>query len=381
MQRSTPFSMIRRAGVVAVAALACAGAGAAELGEATVRSYLGQPLSADIELTALAPDEVAGLQVRLASPDVYRGANISMNPVLQTAHLAVVRREQRQYLRITSARRVDADYLHLYLELGAGGRSAVRAVTLWLSADPAPAPAPPPAPPPAPLPAPVIAHAPVPASPATSVAAPEAQASPALVAARARAAMPERMLSAAAPAVARPPSQKPPRPAAAAPQPGILARIAKPEAAASCGPGTAGQAKACQVLDRKNAALTSKLVELEGKIKILQQELLPGQAGLKPPSAGAPEPLKPLKPKPKPLPAAAAKKAPSASLMPLALVAGGAVALLLLIGAAVYLYLRRRKAGVSSEPSKYWVLLRKPFRRKKALEGAGAAPVEPVLER
>ncbi len=192
--------------------------------------------------------------------------------------------------------------------------------------------------------------------------------------------MPERMLSAPAPAMARPPSHKPPRPAAAAPaapHPGVLAQIPKPETAASCGPGSAGQAKACRVLDQKNAALTSKLVELEGKIKILQQELLPGRAGLKPQPVGAPEPLKP---KPKPLSATTVKKAPSTSLMPLALVAGGAVALLLLIGAAAYLYRRRKKAAVPSEPSKYWVLLRKPFRRKKALEGADAAPVEPILE-
>ncbi|MEC5162981.1 MULTISPECIES: type IV pilus assembly protein FimV [unclassified Janthinobacterium] len=373
MQRSAPFSLIRRAGVIATAALACAGAAAAELGEPSVRSYLGQPLVAEIELTALAPDEVAGLQVRLASPDVYRGANISMDPVLQTVHLAVLRREQRQYLRVTSPRRVDADYLHLYLELSAGGRSAVRAVTLWLSADPAPASTP------APAPAPVIAHAPVPASPAAAVS--EAAPSPALVAARARAAMPERRepAPAPAPAMARPPSHKPPRQAAAAPavpHTSVPAQLPTPEAAATCGPGSAGQAKACRVLDQKNAALTSKLVELEGKIKILQRELLPGQAGLKPQPISA---LAPLKAKPKPL-AAAAKKAPATSPMPLALVGGGAVALLLLIGAALYLYWRRKKAAVPGAPSTYWVLLRKPFRRKKALEGADAAAVEPVLD-
>ncbi|MFM9437210.1 hypothetical protein ACFDR9_004297 [Janthinobacterium sp. CG_23.3] len=371
MQRSAPFSLIRRAAVIAIAALACAGAAAAELGEPSVRSYLGQPLVAEIELTALAPDEVAGLQVRLASPDVYRGANISMSPVLQTVHLAVVRREQRQYLRVTSPRRVDADYLHLYLELSAGGRSAVRAVTLWLSADPAPAPTP------APAPAPVIAHAPVPASPAAAVS--EAAPSPALVAARVRAAMPERREPAPAPVMARPPSHKPPRQAAAAtavPHTSVPAQMPAPDAAAACGPGSAGQAKACRVLDQKNAALTSKLVELEGKIKILQRELLPGQAGLKPQPISA---LTPLKAKPKPL-AAAAKKAPATSLMPLALVGGGVVALLLLIGAALYLYWRRKKAAVPGAPSTYWVLLRKPFRRKKALDGVDAAAVEPVLE-
>ncbi|MES2117632.1 MAG: hypothetical protein V4578_20885, partial [Pseudomonadota bacterium] len=51
---------------VACAALQTPAARAAELGEASVRSYIGQQLAADIELVSLTPDEVNGLQVRLA---------------------------------------------------------------------------------------------------------------------------------------------------------------------------------------------------------------------------------------------------------------------------------------------------------------------------
>lgn len=360
MQRSAATTAPRRLGAIAIAALACAGAGAAELGEVALRSYIGQPLVADIELSALAPDEVAGLQVRLASPDVYRGANIGMHPALQTVQISIVRREQRQYLHITSQRRIDADYLHLYLEMSAGGRSAVRAATLWLTPDPTPAPAPA---------LPATATAPAPA------AAPEAAPSAALIAARARAAMahPPATVPVAPPAKA-PPGHTPPVRSAAMPVP-----IAKPQrAAASCAPGSAGEAKVCLALDQKNAALTSKLVELEGKIKVLQQELLPAQG------ASAAQPVRALpavKPKPKALgAAAAAKKTPPADSTPVALWAGAAVAALLLIGLATYLYLRRKKAAAPSEPSKYWVLLRKPFRRKKALEEVEAPAVEPALE-
>jgi hypothetical protein len=359
MQRSAATTTApRRLGAIAIAALACAGAGAAELGEVALRSYIGQPLVADIELGALAPDEVAGLQVRLASPDVYRGANIGMHPALQTVQISIVRREQRQYLHITSQRRIDADYLHLYLEMSAGGRSAVRAATLWLTPDPTPAPAPA-----------------LPAAAPAAAAAPEAAPSAALIAARARAAMahPPATVPAATPAKALPGHAAPVRSAA------MPAPIAKPQrAAASCAPGSAGEAKVCLALDQKNAALTRKLVELEGKIKVLQQELLPAQGA---PAAPPVRALPTVKPKPKALgAAAAAKKTPPADSTPVALWAGAAVAALLLIGLASYLYLRRKKAAAPSEPSKYWVLLRKPFRRKKALEEVEAPAVEPALE-
>ncbi len=365
MQRSAATTTApRRLGAIAIAALACAGAGAAELGEVALRSYIGQPLVADIELGALAPDEVAGLQVRLASPDVYRGANIGMHPALQTVQISIVRREQRQYLHITSQRRIDADYLHLYLEMSAGGRSAVRAATLWLTPDPTPAPAPA-----------LPAAAPAAAAAAAAAAAPEAAPSAALIAARARAAMPQPPATVpAAPPAKAPPGHAAPVRSAAMPVP-----IAKPQrAAASCAPGSAGEAKVCLALDQKNAALTSKLVELEGKIKVLQQEFLPAQGA---PAAQPVRALPAVKPKPKALgAAAAAKKTPSADSTPVALWAGAAVAALLLIGLATYLYLRRKKAAAPSEPSKYWVLLRKPFRRKKAPEEVEAPAVEPALE-
>jgi len=135
---------------LAYAALTLTVAQAAELGDITPRSYIGQPLAADIELTSLTPEEVNGLQVRLAIPDVYRGANVTMNPALSTVRMAVVRSGQKQYLHVTTTRAVDADYVHLYVELGVPGKQDVRLATIWLQHDPNPPPPPPVAPPPTP---------------------------------------------------------------------------------------------------------------------------------------------------------------------------------------------------------------------------------------
>ena len=120
--------------------LACH-AGAAELGEPRISSYKGQALVADIELSGL-DDPAAPVQVRVANPDVYRGASIGVPPVLSALTLAVVRQGGKQFVHVTSNRPVDTDMLHLFLELGQGNQRDVRLATLWLQADPRPAPAP-----------------------------------------------------------------------------------------------------------------------------------------------------------------------------------------------------------------------------------------------
>ncbi|MDC8757443.1 FimV family protein [Janthinobacterium fluminis] len=343
MQHSTATTMTRRASAIAIAIAAYAGgAGAAELGAALVRSHIGQPLVADIELTALGADDMTGLQVRLASPDVYRGGNIEMNPALQTLRLSIMRRDQRQFLHLTSLRRIDADYLNLYLELSVGGRSAVRAATLWLTPDPAPPPA---------------AVPPVAAAPQAEPAAPRQRAIPL-----------HRPAAVPVPVMAAPLSHHRPEPGAvAARRPGGSRK------AAACAPAASGDATLCIALEEKNVALNSKLIELESKIKVLQQELMPAS-----PRAPAPLPAAPAKAKP---PAAVpAKKTPAGPTSGSLLLAGGAAVLLLLIGIGVHLYRRRKQAPAPTVASKYWVLLRRPFRRKKAAETAEEGVADAITE-
>jgi hypothetical protein len=239
---------------------------AAELGDARVSSHIGQQLVADIELSAI-DDPSTPVSVRVASPEVYSGAGITMPPVLASLNLSVVRRDGRQFLHVTSLRPVDADHLHLYLELTDRGQRAVRLATLWLTPDPnpAPPPAPVPVPAPAPPPAPAPFAPPVPARGATAAALPSVQAPAPL-------------------SVPMPRS----RPAPAAP-------VHKPAAIHADSPPAAcvrqpDEAQACTALGVKNTALREQLGKLEDKVKGLQAIVLapvaPGPA-LPPPAPDA----------------------------------------------------------------------------------------------
>ncbi|MEO7496418.1 MAG: hypothetical protein ABIT83_05380 [Massilia sp.] len=200
---------------------------AAELGDASVRSHIGQPLVADVELTALA-DENAPVQVALASADVYRGANIRMHPALADLNISINRRGGHRTIHLLSSRPIDAEYLHLFLDVTEGNRRNVRAVTLWLT------PAPPPEPAPAPVPVPPAPVAlPAPSAPVAAVPVPVATPAP-------------------------------------APLPRAV-RMSTP--APACPSPSAEQLRACTALDYKNATLRAQIVDLEEKVKLLQMAI------------------------------------------------------------------------------------------------------------
>jgi len=149
-----PSSVFPRWTLIActAASLALPPAMAAELGELAVLSHVGQPLLAEIELTALAPEEASGVAVRLASPDVYRGGGIAMDPALQGLAIAPLERDGRRYVRVSTRQAIQAGHVHLYLLLGNGNGAIVRLATLWLTpAPPAVAAIVPVKPPPAPV--------------------------------------------------------------------------------------------------------------------------------------------------------------------------------------------------------------------------------------
>lgn len=344
----------------AAASLALPPVMAAELGDMAVLSHVGQPLLAEIELTALASDEAGGVAVRLASPDVYRGGGIGMDAALQTLAISPFERGGRHYVRVTTRQTIQAGHVHLYLLLGNGSGAVVRLGTLWLT------PAPPaavavlasaPARPAIPAPAPVPALVPV-APPRAVAGAPPPDA--AALAARARA---EGMLR---PAKVFVPPPAVPALAAPAHRPPPLRRATAPVAA--CAPqADAGQAAACVALDEKNTALNEKLGELEGKIGALQKALaLPAAAAAAAPPAAAPAVAEAPHAKPKPLhaaPAADKEKKPGGNGL---LWLGIGTLLFLLVTALIAYAVRKRRQGAGpGTPSKYWVLLRKPFSRRK----------------
>lgn len=353
-----PSSAFPRWSLIACAAasLALPPAMAAELGEMAVQSHVGQPLLGEIELMATAPGEANGVPVRLASPDVYRGGGIGMDPALQTLTIAPFERDDRRYVRVSTGQAIQAGHVHLYLLLGNGSSAIVRLATLWLT--------------PAPPVAAVIAPARQASAPAPLLPLAGAPPDAAALAARARAEGMVRPVAVfiAPPAVAGPavrpaiaPTAPPVRAPVSVPAPALRHR---PRPVAACAPQIdAGQAEACVALDQKNAALNDKLGELEGKIGVLQQALAQPAVALTavaPAAAPAGAAVPHAKPKPLAPEGDKEKKAGGNGLLWLGL---GTLTFLLLTAFIVYVLRKRKEAGGPAAPSKYWVLLRKPFRR------------------
>lgn len=131
--RSTFSSFkLKTLGAAVISALLLSNAYAAGLGKLTVLSSLGQPLRAEIELVAVAPDEAGSLVPKLASADAFRQANIDMNPALFSLRFAVEQRNSRQIIRITSTQSMNEPFIDMLLELGGSKGRLVREYTFLL---------------------------------------------------------------------------------------------------------------------------------------------------------------------------------------------------------------------------------------------------------
>jgi hypothetical protein len=341
---------------------------AAELGDPRVSSHIGQPLVADVELTML-DDATTPVQVRVASPEVYHGAGIAAPPLLSSLNLSVMRRDGRQFLHVTSLRPVDADHVHLYLELVDKGQRAVRLATLWLTPDPNPAP------PPAPVRAAAPAPAPVPGPDAILLAQVE----------RARVAQ----VAPVARREAVKPVTLPSRPVVRRPPP---APVAKPETPPpACAP-RAEEVQACAALGAKNDELRTRLGQVEDRMKKLQvslaapavaHEVAKPESKPEPPKEARPSP-KPIGPRPihsiKPLVPHKPKTPPPDEGLPWGWI-GAAIGVLALGGAGAYAVVRRRKAPPAADetPGLFETLKARFAARTKAAKAENEA-AEPTLE-
>ncbi|WP_426110812.1 hypothetical protein [Massilia sp. PWRC2] len=295
--------------------LAAAGghAAAVELGEPQVRSFMGQPLSADIELTGLSSD-TATIQAGVADAEVYRAASLQMPAALANAIVTTFRREGRRYLHISAATPIRADHLPIFFTLTENGQKSVRQVTLWLSADPNPPP-PPPAPP-------ALVIAPAVPMPPPAVAAVAATVPPAHVA----------------------PPLRPLQLAAHADSGRRLLQLARP-ASAACparNNATDTDGDSCAALGASNAALTAHLSELEDKVKqlsvALQGTTLPTVVITPLAAVAKAAPPKPLPPKLVPM----GSKAVETTSKPWLVIAIVAAIILSLIAGLVVVLLRQR---------------------------------------
>ena len=105
---------------------------AAGLGRLNVLSSLGQPLSAEIEIVSLQPGEEDNLVARIAPLEAFQQAGIEPSPSLVGLRFAIVRRDGRPMLRVTSPQPVNEPFLDLLVELEWSGGRLVREYTFLL---------------------------------------------------------------------------------------------------------------------------------------------------------------------------------------------------------------------------------------------------------
>lgn len=91
---------------------------AAGLGRLSVKSSLGQPLLAEIELLSLQPGDFESLSARVASPDTFSDARIEYVSSLRLIRFSVDKRPNGQpILKITSIAPVNEPFLDVLVEL------------------------------------------------------------------------------------------------------------------------------------------------------------------------------------------------------------------------------------------------------------------------
>ncbi len=124
----------RIAAAVALALVAGSGsAWAAGLGRLTVQSALGQPLRAEVEITAISREEAASLSARLADPVAFRQAGLEYNQALRGLRFSIEGRDSgRPVVRITSTQPVNEPFVDMLVELNWAAGKFVREYTFLL---------------------------------------------------------------------------------------------------------------------------------------------------------------------------------------------------------------------------------------------------------
>ena len=118
------------AAAIAVLPLASHAAG---LGKITVLSALGQPLKAELEVTATR-DEAASLVAKVAATDAFRQAGIEYSPALATLRFSrdIKERGGRRYLEVSTDRPLNEPFIDMLVELSWSSGRLVREYTFLL---------------------------------------------------------------------------------------------------------------------------------------------------------------------------------------------------------------------------------------------------------
>ena len=100
---------------------------ALSLGSMTVRSALGEPLRAEIDVTSITPEEVNSFSIRVAPPDAFVSAGLEYNSVLKNTLATLQRRpDGRHYIRLSSNSPINEPYLDLILEANSSSGRVAR---------------------------------------------------------------------------------------------------------------------------------------------------------------------------------------------------------------------------------------------------------------
>lgn len=123
---------LKSAAIAVALALNSLTAGAAGLGKLNVLSALGQPLKAEVDISA-SRDEVSALAARLAPAEAFKQQGIQYSAALSGIRMVVDKRPSGQpYIRIIGDRPLNEPFLELLVELSWGSGRLVREYTFLL---------------------------------------------------------------------------------------------------------------------------------------------------------------------------------------------------------------------------------------------------------
>jgi pilus assembly protein FimV len=128
--KRNPFKATVIAAAIAILPLATHAAG---LGKITVLSALGQPLKAELEVSATR-DEASSLVAKLAAAEAFRQAGIEYSPILANLRFSRDLKERggRRYIEISTDRPLNEPFIDMLVELSWASGRLVREYTFLL---------------------------------------------------------------------------------------------------------------------------------------------------------------------------------------------------------------------------------------------------------
>ena len=108
-------------------------ASALALGKLNIRSALGEPLRAEIEVTEITAAEADGLRVNIASQAAFNAAGVTYNPALADVRVNLQRRADGRYVvSLNGNRSMNDPFIDLLLEANWSAGRVVRDYTVLL---------------------------------------------------------------------------------------------------------------------------------------------------------------------------------------------------------------------------------------------------------